>query len=90
MLFETAAGIETRRVFPFLLQNFPDGALQGKHSFFFMRNFNMKFFWTALVFGTRILLDLVSWRSVAGCDSMLCLLYLSCDSGSAVDLSDFL
>jgi hypothetical protein len=55
-----------------------------------MRNFNMKFFWTALVFGTRILLDLVSWRSVAGCDSMLCLLYLSCDSGSAVDLSDFL
>ena len=90
MLFETAARIETRRVFPRLLQNFPDGALQGKHSFFFMRNFTVKFFWTALVFGTRILFDLVSWRSVASCDSILCLLYLSCDSGSAGDLRNLL
>ena len=90
MLLETDAGIETRRVFPRLLQNFPDGALLGKHSFFFMKNFIVKFFWTALVFGTRILLDLVSWRSVPGCDSILCSLYLSCDSGSAVDLGNFL
>ena len=90
MLLETAAGIVTRRVFTRLLQNFPDGALLGKNSFFLMRNFNVKFFWTALVFSTRILLDLVSWRSVPGFDSMLCLLYLSCDSGSAVDLRNFL
>ena len=90
MLLESAAGNETRRVFPRFLQNFPDAALLGKYSFFFMKNFNVKFFWTALVFGTRIQLDWVSWRSVPGCDSMLCLLYFSCDSGSAVDLRNFL